>query len=328
MGPCDEFQARLRESLLGIVMFSVIIPAYNRADSIERAVRSAIDQAEPPEQVIVVDDGSTDATAEVASGLRSGFSGLSVLRQANQGPGPARNAGIRHARGEYVAFLDSDDRFFPWTLATYRQAIVQHNHPAIVMGNAVWHDDPEPAPPQECPAHFRSWPTFLASLRESPPVTACTMAVRRDVMEKVGGFRPLSMSGEDHDLLYRLGAETGFVRVDAPVTAAYRQAPGTASRDLQLRIAGAKLQLNAWKRGEYPGRSVERDSLIALFARDAAWDAVRAGAFSEAWRLYGASLALQVKHRPRFVAAFPAIAILRRIERMLRSQAGHHKRPG
>src|SRR2546423_7727277 len=92
------------------VTVSVVVPAYNYARYLPQAIDSALGQTHPPLEVIVVDDGSTDDTPRVldAYGDR-----IRAVRQANQGAGAARNAGIAVARGEYVAFLDSDDLWRP-----------------------------------------------------------------------------------------------------------------------------------------------------------------------------------------------------------------------
>jgi hypothetical protein len=86
---------------------SVIIPSYNRADLLQEAVESAAVQSLAPLEIIVVDDGSTDGTPGVLEKLSAG--GIRVHRQENQGVSVARNAGAAMARGEYLAFLDSDD---------------------------------------------------------------------------------------------------------------------------------------------------------------------------------------------------------------------------
>jgi glycosyltransferase involved in cell wall biosynthesis len=89
---------------------SVVIPAYNRAALISHTLRSLLSQTVPAKEIIVVDDGSTDNTAEVAES----FGGqVKVIRQANAGPGPARNAGFRASTGEFIHFFDSDDLAAP-----------------------------------------------------------------------------------------------------------------------------------------------------------------------------------------------------------------------
>src|SRR5947209_8661253 len=90
---------------------SVVIPAYNSARTIRAAVASTLNQTRPVLEVIVVDDGSTDATAEVVTGIADPR--VRLVSRPNGGPSAARNAGIAVARGEWVGFLDSDDLWLP-----------------------------------------------------------------------------------------------------------------------------------------------------------------------------------------------------------------------
>src|ERR1700751_565412 len=96
--------------------FSIIIPTFNRAGLLQQALESVAQQTFRDFETLVVDDGSTDVTPQVAASF-----GARLLRQENRGPGAARNLGIQHARGNYIAFLDSDDQWLPWTLETYHR---------------------------------------------------------------------------------------------------------------------------------------------------------------------------------------------------------------
>lgn len=97
---------------------TVVIPAYNRAHLIGRAIRSALDQTLPPDEVVVVDDGSVDGTAAVVEGLRRADRRVRlVVSTRNAGVSAARNLGVREASGDLVAFLDSDDAWTPNHLA-------------------------------------------------------------------------------------------------------------------------------------------------------------------------------------------------------------------
>src|SRR5271168_3299780 len=93
---------------------SVVVPTYNRADLLARAVESALAQTIPVREILIVDDGSTDDTERVAAGFAAP---VRYIRQANGGVASARNTGIAAAAGEWVAFLDSDDEWVPTKLA-------------------------------------------------------------------------------------------------------------------------------------------------------------------------------------------------------------------
>ncbi len=108
-----------------------MIPTYNRADLLRETLESVFRQEDRDFEVIVVDDGSK----EDLSGVAAEYAGrLIFLRQANAGPAEARNNGVRNAQGDYVAFLDSDDVWLPWTLTAYREVIAQYGRPAFIAG--------------------------------------------------------------------------------------------------------------------------------------------------------------------------------------------------
>ncbi len=114
------------------VLFSAIIPTYNRAALVGRAIRSAVEQVLPSDgevEVIVVDDESTDATPAVAAEFGSR---ITYLRQANRREGAARNTGAARAAGRYFAFLDSDDYWLPGKLAADQARFDQADRPALV----------------------------------------------------------------------------------------------------------------------------------------------------------------------------------------------------
>jgi glycosyltransferase involved in cell wall biosynthesis len=97
------------------VRVTVVVPLYNKAPYVSRCLNSVLSQTYRDFEIIVVDDGSTDHSAQIVGGLS--MPGLRLVRQANAGPGAARNRGLREARGEYVAFLDADDEWLPEYLA-------------------------------------------------------------------------------------------------------------------------------------------------------------------------------------------------------------------
>src|SRR5260370_34713222 len=111
------------------VEFSVIIPTYNRLDFLKRAIASVWTQTHTDYEIIVVDDGSTDGSMDYLLSLGSR---VTALRQTNRGPGAARNLGAERAVGRYLAFLDSDDSWDPWTLATFHALIQQYQDTGFI----------------------------------------------------------------------------------------------------------------------------------------------------------------------------------------------------
>ena len=126
---------------------SVIVPLYNKARTIRRALDSIAAQTHVPLEVIVVDDGSTDGGGELAAAFHDGM--LTVIRQNNAGPGRARNRGVEESRGELLAFLDADDEWLPEYLAHAVQTLTEQRdaaacvcgyveYPAGVSREAMW----------------------------------------------------------------------------------------------------------------------------------------------------------------------------------------------
>ncbi|RKG90252.1 glycosyltransferase family 2 protein [Corallococcus terminator] len=243
-------------------LFSVVIPTYNRASLLEETLASVFAQTLTDHEVIVVDDGSTDGTLALLA--RYGER-IRVLRQDNAGQGVARNLGIREARGEYVAFLDSDDLWPPWTLATFQRVLQEQGRPTLVMGRARSFQAPgELSDLESGPLVARSFADYLASAEANFIRTACAVAVRTEALRRVGGFSAKRISSEDYDLLYRLGVEPGFVFVESPVTLGYRQHPESSSRDLDRGYEGTLFLLSQERHGAYPGGSMRRRERLAL----------------------------------------------------------------
>ena len=114
--------------------FSVVIPTYNRVHLLARTLESVWRQRFTDYEVVVVDDGSKDGTQAYLQGLGNK---VWVIKQVNSGPGAARNIGVREAQGDYVAFFDSDDLWFTWTLDVFARAIQEHRCPHILGGKFV-----------------------------------------------------------------------------------------------------------------------------------------------------------------------------------------------
>ena len=112
---------------------SIIIPVYNREKTIKRCIDSIVNQTLLPNEIIVVDDGSTDKTLEILNGFGSD---IKIIKQNHKGAQAARNAGIRAAQGEYIAFLDSDDEWMPEKLEVQMKELKKKPN-AVICGNGI-----------------------------------------------------------------------------------------------------------------------------------------------------------------------------------------------
>lgn len=116
-------------------LLSLVIPVYNAASYLGALIESLLKQRRVPDEVIFIDDGSTDASFEMITKLCAGLAGLQIIRQENQGQAVARNVGIRHASGRYLAFLDADDFIAPELYSTLVD-LAEREELDVVMCNA------------------------------------------------------------------------------------------------------------------------------------------------------------------------------------------------
>jgi glycosyltransferase involved in cell wall biosynthesis len=193
---------------------SVVIPTYNRAADLKRALESVIAQTYRIEEIIVVDDGSTDNTQQMVAALPGP---VQYVYQKNAGPAAARNRGIRMASGDWIAFLDSDDWWFPDKIRLQVEAAELDARVALVYTSAciVSPDGTQEIMQAADPAKL--WP----AMRHSNLVFAggsCVMA-RRDAIMAEGCFPESLMVGEDWGLWASLARKHPFASVQEPVTA-------------------------------------------------------------------------------------------------------------
>jgi GT2 family glycosyltransferase len=295
-----------------VPLFSVIIPTYNRASLLAGALATVFAQRFKDFEVIVADDGSTDGTAEV---LRGYGDRVQMVRQDNRGPGAARNLGAAAAKGQYLAFLDSDDLWFPWTLDVYASVVMGTPPPAFVTGKpAIFHDAAELATQVETPIQALPFADYYASGEEWRWYSASSFVIRADAFRQVGGFAPVWINGEDADLAMRLGTRGGFVQVAAPATFGYRDHGGSLVSQTRRTLEGAQYALRMEQRQQYPGgaaRARERRSILTRQLRPVMLTCLRARQFTEAWRLYLSTWSWHLAlGRLRFLIGFPVQALL------------------
>jgi glycosyltransferase involved in cell wall biosynthesis len=143
-------ERKIRTTAVRTDLVSVVIPVYNRASTIGRAIESALAQTVPPLEVVVVDDGSTDDTSGVVATMAARDVRIRLLRaKVNRGGAAARNLGLAAAKAELVAFLDSDDEWLPQHLERRISALQAEPRPALVFGS-FYVDDGRVRQPQRC----------------------------------------------------------------------------------------------------------------------------------------------------------------------------------
>lgn len=292
--------------------FSAIIPTYNRAKLLRLTIDSVLAQTFQDFEVIVVDDGSTDNTQTIVDGYRER---LRYYKQENAGPGAARNFGAEHARGEYIAFLDSDDLWFPWSLETYASAIRKADNPAFIAGKPFRFRDPsELSDVLFMRSKFERFADYLASGDQWRWWGVSSFVIRTDAFRAVGGFAENEMNGEDADLALKLGDAAGFVQMTSPFTFAYREHTGNLTRNLSKSLAGISYTVQEEQAGHYPGgnaRARERWRILTRHVRPMAFECLRAGHRDDAWQLYRATFAWhRALRRWKFLLGFPLKAFL------------------
>lgn len=246
--------------------FSVVIPTYNRADLLRETLDSIFAQSFTDYEVIVVDDGSTDGTESV---IQSYGDRIRFLRQQNLGPGAARNLGLRHSTGHYVAFLDSDDLWFPGSLETYRQVIEKTGQPAFVAGKPHLFTAPGELIniTQELPLSFLEYKDYFQSGDEWRWWGASSFVLRRDVLLAVNGCTEQPVTCDDADLALKLGAAPGFVQIKAPATFAYRRHPNNVTKQVSRLYANGHFLIREERAGRYPGGLQRRKERLAVLTR-------------------------------------------------------------
>jgi glycosyltransferase involved in cell wall biosynthesis len=207
-----------------VPLVSVIIPCYNLARFLPGAIDSVLAQTRAPLEVIVVDDGSTDNTSEIASRYRS----IRYFRQTNQGVSRARNFGFFASNGAYVIFLDADDQLTPNAVEAHLDCFDAHTEAGFVVG------DIDQISENGLYKYSPRWPVLTSNFYEEllkANHVANTIAVmfRRSVIEQLGGFDTSGDGAEDYEILLRAARSFSSAH-HRTVVALYRRYPTSRSQ--------------------------------------------------------------------------------------------------
>jgi glycosyltransferase involved in cell wall biosynthesis len=193
---------------------SVIIPTYNRASLLGTAIESVLAQSFHDLEVVIVDDGSADATESLVSRYRETDVRVRYVAQQHRGISAAMNTGIRESRGQYIARVDSDDRWLPELLATEVAILESHPEIGLVYSKGQWTNS-DLSPLQDVIGHAPHFPDdILRSMLWGDPTCNITVVVRRECFDRVGLFDESLTASEDWDMWLRTAVYYRFFFVD------------------------------------------------------------------------------------------------------------------
>ena len=193
---------------------SVIIPAYNRAEFIQKAIKSVLNQTFKDFELIIIDDGSTDNTGDIIQEYND--KRVKYFHQFNRGPGPARNKGIKKSSGKYLAFLDSDDA---WELEKLEIQINEmKDNPEYLLSHTeeIWFKGARRIKPLKI-HRKRHGDIFNWSLRLCS-VSMSTVMIEKELIDEIGYFDENLEVCEDYDYWLRVTAKYPVLLIDRPFT--------------------------------------------------------------------------------------------------------------
>ncbi len=301
-------------------LISDIITTYNRAHLLRGSIESALKQDFEDFELIVVDDGSTDQTPQV---LGEFGERLTVLRRPNKGLSASRNLGLSHANGRYVALLDDDDFWFPWTLSTYAAAIDRHDSPCLISSRGIaFHDPSELRDVRPEEPRFQYFNDYYASYGPSYWVTPSGTLFRAEDARQAGGFFEFNYGHDENDLWLRMGDRDGFVIIDDPKCFGRREHAENISSFANRNVTrpqsydvvrGTQYLLEQERRGAYPGgkpRSYERRGILTSHVRGVSLACAKRQHQSEGWAMYRQTFWWHLRlGRWRYLVAFPLISL-------------------
>lgn len=247
---------------------SVIIPTYNREKMVQRAIRSVRNQTYKDFELIVVDDGSTDNTEFVIKRLQEQDDRIRFIKhEKNKGPAAARNTGIKTARGEYIAFQDSDNEWLPKKLEKQMEMLeatppeVGVNYTAFwkIRGNKKFYI-PSPNTPYKDKDGYISDTILTGPARVNTP---CTI-VKKQVFEKVGMFDENIHISEEWELSIRISKHFRFQFIDEPLVIATYTGEDNISTNRSLALKAHKMMFKKHYNGFEKNKKAKANILYTI----------------------------------------------------------------
>ena len=178
---------------------SVIIPVYNRYNLIDRAIKSVLQQTRPPDEIIVIDDGSTDGTDLI---IKKNYPDIILLQQKNRGVSCARNNGIKNAKGTWITLLDSDDEWLPEKLEKQLLALQDNSSSKICHTDEIWVRNGVRVNPMK--KHRKYGGNIYKYCLPLCVISPSSVMIHKDIFKDVGFFDEHLPVCEDYDLWLRI----------------------------------------------------------------------------------------------------------------------------
>ncbi|NLD93868.1 MAG: glycosyltransferase family 2 protein [Fibrobacter sp.] len=245
------------------VVFSVIIPVYNRGSLVAETIESVLNQNFSDYEIIAVNDGSTDNSLQVLNQYKDS---VRIINQQNQGAEIARNKAVEYAVGDYLVFLDSDDILLPESLSIYHQMIQSESNPALIFARAcAFMDEKKLAEIKNEDKSLICYTPVKDYLSKTETVWLSTsiLVFKRALWNEKTCFQKGTV--DDLDFMLRIGTIGPVLIVKSPATVAYRLHPGNSIHDILINLIRLNNMLSIERKGEYPGghkRKMERMAVI------------------------------------------------------------------
>jgi glycosyltransferase involved in cell wall biosynthesis len=210
------------------IKVSVIVPTYNRAHTIRRCLDSALGQTISPYEVIVVDDASTDDTTSVVKSISDERLRL-ITMPSNKGAQAARNVGIKNAKGDYIAFLDSDDEWVPEKLEWQIKEIARMGKPCVVHGASWIYKEKENTRENYSIPKLNGF-VYKELLAKPGPCYPCLFVPKKNLVE-IGFLDERTPSHQEWDISIALAKQLDFVFIDKPLMIYHIHGGDSISKD-------------------------------------------------------------------------------------------------
>ena len=204
-----------------------IMPLYNKLETVIEAIDSMMNQTRPLDEILVVDDGSTDGSGDLVAQRYVGESRLRLLRQPNRGVSAARNTAIRATRCDLVAFLDADDRWLPKRIEMQAALMEQQPDCMLILSAAIYCNETLNITRVEGDRIDKRTYLYKTFFPERALPACSGVMVRREALDEVGLFDESLWMGEDTDLWLRIMIRFGFEHIPEPLVWMRRGRPET-----------------------------------------------------------------------------------------------------